>query len=79
MTPGPESLHGIVHLGLNVSSSTHNCGCLVDGGKVISSNLMTMMMIMIIITHCKTSFYRENITIAKCEFFYSSQSIVLQK
>ena len=25
----------VVHLSLNVSSSTHNCGCMVDGGKAI--------------------------------------------
>ena len=25
--------HDIVHLGLNVSSYTHNCGCVVDGGN----------------------------------------------
>ena len=23
----------VVHLGFNVSSSTHNCGCMVDGDK----------------------------------------------
>ena len=26
--------YAIVHLGLNVSSSAHNCGCVVDGGNV---------------------------------------------
>ena len=25
--------HVIVHLGLNISSSAHNCGCVVDGGN----------------------------------------------
>ena len=25
--------HVFVHLGLNVSSSAHNCGCVVDGGN----------------------------------------------
>ena len=25
----------IVHLGLNVSSSAHNCGCVVDGGNAV--------------------------------------------
>ena len=28
--------HAIVHLGLNVSSSTHNCGCVVDGGNAMA-------------------------------------------
>ena len=28
-----DSDHAIVHLGLNVSSSAHNCGCVVDGGN----------------------------------------------
>ena len=30
--------HVIVQLGLNVSSSAHNCGCVVDGGNT-GSNL----------------------------------------
>ena len=29
--------HVIVHLGLNVSSSDHNCGCMVDDGNVIAA------------------------------------------
>ena len=29
--------HVIVHLGLNVSSSTHNCGCVVDGGRAMAA------------------------------------------
>ena len=29
--------HAIVHLGLNVSSSTHNCGCVVDGGNAMAT------------------------------------------
>ena len=28
--------HVIVHLGLNVSSSAHNCGCVVDGSNVMA-------------------------------------------
>ena len=28
--------HVIVHLGLNVSSSAHNCGCVVDGGNAMA-------------------------------------------
>ena len=31
--------HVFVQLGVNVSSSTHNCGCMVDGGKSYGSNL----------------------------------------
>ena len=27
--------HVIVHLGLNVRISAHNCGCVVDGGNAI--------------------------------------------
>ena len=27
--------HVIVHLGLNVSNSAHNCGCVVDGGNAM--------------------------------------------
>ena len=26
-----------VHLGLNVSSSAHNCGCVVDGGNAMAA------------------------------------------
>ena len=31
------SYHAIVHLGLNVSSSAHNCGCVVDGGNAMAA------------------------------------------
>ena len=31
-----DSDHAIVHLGLNVSSSAHNCGCVVDGGNAMA-------------------------------------------
>ena len=27
----------VLHLGLNVSSSAHNCGCVVDGGNVMAA------------------------------------------
>ena len=30
-----DSDHAIVHLGLNVSSSAHNCECVVDGGNAM--------------------------------------------
>ena len=29
--------HIIMYLGLNVSSSTHNCGCVVDGGNAMAA------------------------------------------
>ena len=32
-----DSDHTIVHLGLNVSSSAHNCGCVVDGGNTMAA------------------------------------------
>ena len=32
-----DSDHAIVHLGLNVSSSAHNCGCVVNGGNAMAA------------------------------------------
>ena len=32
-----DSDHAIVHLGLNISSSAHNCGCVVDGGNAMAA------------------------------------------
>ena len=29
--------HVVVHLGLNVSSSAHNCGCVVNGGNTMAA------------------------------------------
>ena len=29
--------HAIVHLGLNISSSAHSCGCMVDGGNAMAA------------------------------------------
>ena len=29
--------HVIMYLGLNVSSSAHNCGCVVDGGNAMAT------------------------------------------
>ena len=29
--------HAVVHLGLNISSSAHNCGCVVDGGNAMAA------------------------------------------
>ena len=34
---GKLGQNGKVHLGLNVSSSTHNCGCMVDGDNAMPS------------------------------------------
>ena len=32
-----DSDHAIVHLDLNVSSSAHNCGCVIDGGNAMAA------------------------------------------
>ena len=32
-----DSDHAIVYLGSNVSSSAHNCGCVVDGGNAMAA------------------------------------------
>ena len=32
-----DSDHAIVHLGLNVSSSAHNCGCVVNGVNAMAA------------------------------------------
>ena len=29
--------HVIMHLGLNIRSFAHNCGCVVDGGNTIAA------------------------------------------
>ena len=34
---GKFSLNGKRHLGLNVSSSVHNCGCVVDGEAIAAT------------------------------------------
>ena len=36
MSPGSEIMV-IVHSGLSVGSSTHNCGCMVDDGDVMAA------------------------------------------
>ena len=36
MSPGVRN-DFIVRLGLNVSSSTHNCGCVVNGGNTMAA------------------------------------------
>ena len=35
-----DSDHAIVPLGLNVSSSAHNCGCVVDGSNAMAAILV---------------------------------------
>ena len=37
------SNHAIVHLGKNVSSSAHNCGCVVDGGNTMAAILVLLL------------------------------------
>ena len=32
-----DSDHAIVHLGLNLSSSANNCGCVVNGGNAMAA------------------------------------------
>ena len=32
-----DSDHAILHSGLNVSSSAHNCGCVVNGGNAMAA------------------------------------------
>ena len=34
---GSRVSDNFVHLGLNVSSSTHNCGCVVDSGNAMAA------------------------------------------
>ena len=40
-----DSDHSIVHLGLNVSSSTHNCGCMVDGGNAMAAECVIPILV----------------------------------
>ena len=44
--------HVIVHLGLNVSSSAHNCGCVVNGGNTMAA-ILVLLLIYIIISNIK--------------------------
>ena len=37
MTPRSEIIIIIMHLGLNVNSSAHNCGCMVNGGNAMAA------------------------------------------
>ena len=41
-----DSDHAIVHLGLNVSSSAHNCGCVIDGS---TSNAMAAILVLLLL------------------------------
>ena len=40
--------HIIVHLGLNVSSFTHSCGCVVDGGNVMTAILLLLLLLLLL-------------------------------
>ena len=53
-----DSDHAIVHSGLNVSSSAHNYGCVVDGGNANGSDLS---IIIIIINNKNTTNNKNNI------------------
>ena len=41
-------VHVAVHLGLNVNSSTHTCGCVVDGGNAMAVYNFSIIIIIII-------------------------------
>ena len=38
--------HVVVHLGLNVSSSAHNRGCVVDGGNAMAAILVVLLLLL---------------------------------
>ena len=42
-----DSDHALVHLGLNVSSSAHNCGCVVDGGNAMAAIGVLLLLLLI--------------------------------
>ena len=44
-----DSDHAIVHLGLNVSSSAHNCGCMVDGGNAMAAICVLLLVFFILL------------------------------
>ena len=37
--------HVIVHLGFNVSSSAHNCRCVVDGSNAMAAILLLLLLL----------------------------------
>ena len=37
MAPGTVIMLLCIYIGLNVSSSAHNCGCVVDGGNAMAA------------------------------------------
>ena len=41
--------HVIVRLGLNVSSSAHNCGCVSDGGDAMAAILVLIILLYLIL------------------------------
>ena len=44
-----DSDHAIVHLGLNVSSSAHNCGCVVDGGNAMTAIWVLLLLLLLLL------------------------------
>ena len=44
-----DSDHAIVHLGLNVSSSAHNCGCVVDGSNAMAAILVLLLLLLLLL------------------------------
>ena len=44
-----DSDHAIVHLGLNVSSSAHNCGCVVDGGNAMAEIRVLLLLLLLLL------------------------------
>ena len=43
-----DSDRAIVHLGLNVSSSAHNCGCVVEGGNAMAAIGVLLLLLLLI-------------------------------
>ena len=49
-----DSDHAILHLGLNVSSSAHNCGGVVDGGlHTMSAILLLLLSLLLLLLNYK--------------------------
>ena len=46
-------LVAIVHLGLNVSSSAHNCGCVVDGGNAMVAIWLLLLLLLLLLCNLK--------------------------
>ena len=41
----PRTVIMLVHLALNLSSSVHNCGCVVDGGNTMAAILLLLLLL----------------------------------